>query len=134
MEQLTPEDQKLFAQIEGFPSLSLEQYKLVLQVEDYWRRLVYFVLAKYSDNLMRHQAICCLVEVKALVRIAVTIGEEMESQKDIAADVEDYWANSEEQWQHLVQIVKFNCPNNWAKNQVNFRLIEAKRLLAQISF
>jgi len=134
MEQLTPEDQKLFAQIEGFPSLSLEQYKLVLQVEDYWRRLVYFVLAKYSDNLMRHQAICCLVEVKALVRIAVTIGEEIESQKDIAADVEDYWANSENQWQHLVQIVKFNCPNNWAKNQVNFRLIEAKRLLAQISF
>jgi len=134
MEQLTPEDQKLFAQIEGFPSLSLEQYKLVLQVEDYWRRLVYFVLAKYSDNLMRHQAICCLVEVKALVRIAVTIGEEMESQKDIAPDVEDYWANSEEQWQHLVQIVKFNCPNNWAKNQVNFCLIEAKRLLAQISF
>jgi hypothetical protein len=134
MEQLTPEDQKLFAQIEGFPSLSLEQYKLVLQVEDYWRRLVYFVLAKYSDNLMRHQAICCLVEVKALVRIAVTIGEEIESQKDIAADVEDYWANSEDQWQHLVQIVKFNCPNNWAKNQVNFRLIEAKRLLAQISF
>jgi hypothetical protein len=112
----------------------LEQYKLVLQVEDYWRRLVYFVLAKYSDNLMRHQAICCLVEVKALVRIAVTIGEEMESQKDIAPDVENYWANSEEQWQHLVQIVKFNCPNNWAKNQVNFRLIEAKRLLAQISF
>ena len=134
MEQLTPEDQKLFAQIEGFPSLSLEQYKLVLQVEDYWRRLVYFVLAKYSDNLMRHQAICCLVEVKALVRIAITIGEEIESQKDIAADVEDYWANSENQWQHLVQIVKFNCPNNWAKNQVNFRLIEAKRLLAQISF
>jgi hypothetical protein len=134
MEQLTPEDQKLFAQIEGFPSLSLEQYKLVLQVEDYWRRLVYFVLAKYSDNLMRHQAICCLVEVKALVRIAITIGEEIESQKDIAADVEDYWANSEDQWQHLVQIVKFNCPNNWAKNQVNFRLIEAKRLLAQISF
>jgi hypothetical protein len=129
MEQLTPEDQKLFAQIEGFPSLSLEQYKLVLQVEDYWRRLVYFVLAKYSDNLMRHQAICCLVEVKALVRIAVTIGEEMESQKDIAPDVEDYWVKSEEQWQHLVQIVKFNCPNNWAKNQVNFRLIEAKRLL-----
>lgn len=134
MEPLTPEDQKLFAQIEGFPSLSLEQYKLVLQVEDYWRRLVYFVLAKYSDNLMRYQAICCLVEVKALVRIAVTIGEEMESQKDIAPDVEGYWAKSEEQWQHLVQIVKFNCPNNWAKNQVNFRLIEAKRLLAQISF